>query len=90
MMRSIFSSLDRRQFDEAREDRLRRDAVIDAAAFEVQLPHHLAHRGRDLCVARRLVAGFREDFAQAITGENHAAIRLRAEFRQADGLRPEV
>ena len=79
-----------RQLDEAREDRLRGGGVIDRAAFEVELAHHLAQGGGDLRVARAVVHGIGEDFAQAIAVEDEAAVWFGMELGQADGVRTEV
>ena len=62
--------LDRRQFNEARENRLAGDRVVDAAAAEVQFVHYFAQNTGYLGVARAVAGRIGQKFTQTIV-EQH-------------------
>ncbi len=76
-----FILLDRGQFDEAGEDRLPRDGVIDRAAFDPEFAHHRAERFANLPISVGLRGRIGQDFAQPIAGQDEPAVRLRLEMR---------
>ena len=76
----------RRQFDETREDRLSRDRIVDVAAFDLQLVHHLPHRRGDLRTADAFARGIDEQLAQNTALQHKPAMSLRAKLGHAQRL----
>ena len=86
--------IERRQFDKARKNRLRRDRIIHVGTVNVHFVHYFAQHTSGFVQRSMGVTAFascrvKRRFAETIIQQRQATVDY-SKFRQTDGLGPDV
>jgi hypothetical protein len=82
--------VDRRQFHEARENRLFRHRVVHVSALDLQLAQHLAQRSDNLRAPHFLFGRIDKKLSRTVAAQDQSPVRVYTKLRQLDVLRTEI